>query len=205
MKAVFTLIAVLLLAGCSGLLPKAPPPPAFYTLDASPPAAARPPAARVASLPTLLVQSPQAAGGFDSTRIVYIRQPQRLEYFAHSEWVDTPARLLAPLIVGALQRSAAFGAVLAAPAAASGDLRLDTEILRLQQEFGTGAPSQVRFTLRATLVDTASRRVLGWREFDTTVAAASDDPYGGVVAARGAVQDVLAALAQFCSDAVQRR
>jgi len=68
----------------------------------------------------------------------------------------------------------------------------------LQQEFN-GGPSRVRFTMRAYVLDGANRRVLAWREFDATVASASDDPYGGVVAANRAVQDVMAELASFCA------
>jgi cholesterol transport system auxiliary component len=59
----------------------------------------------------------------------------------------------------------------------------------------------VRFTLRATLVDNTSRRVLAWREFDTSVAAASEDPYAGVLAANRAVQTVLEQLGRFCAEA----
>ena len=87
-----------------------------------------------------------------------------------------------------------------APIAAAGDLRLDTELLRLQQDFAT-QPSHVHFTLRAHLVDNATRRVLAWRVFDASVAAATDDPYGGVVAANRAVQTVLEQLAGFCATA----
>jgi cholesterol transport system auxiliary component len=57
-----------------------------------------------------------------------------------------------------------------APTASSADLRLDTEILRLQQDFAS-QPSRVRFTLRAYLVDQTTRRVLAWRVFDEAVAA----------------------------------
>jgi len=70
--------------------------------------------------------------------------------------------------------------------------------LRLQHDFSV-QPSRVRFTLRADLVDNATRQVIAGREFDATVVAASDDAYGGVVAANGAVQAVLAELADFCS------
>jgi ABC-type uncharacterized transport system auxiliary subunit len=55
-------------------------------------------------------------------------------------------------IVSALESSGTFRAVILAPTAAAGDLRLDTEILRLQQDFAS-QPSRVRFTLRAYLVD----------------------------------------------------
>jgi len=90
-----------------------------------------------------------------------------------------------------------------APSAAGGDLRLDTQIIRLQHEFGA-RPSQVRFTLRAHLVDDRTRRVLAWREFDAAVPAVSEDPYGGVVAANRAVQMTLRNLADFCAEAVRR-
>jgi cholesterol transport system auxiliary component len=88
------------------------------------------------------------------------------------------------------------------PSAATGDLRLDTEIMRLQQGFGS-RPSRVRFTLRAYLVDNRTRRALAWREFDESVAAASEDPYGGVVAANRAVQAALEHLARFCTEAAR--
>ena len=77
--------------------------------------------------------------------------------------------------------------MLRAPTAATAELRLDTELIRLQHEFLV-QPSRVRLTLRAVLVDIATRRVVAWREFDTSVPSASEDPYGGVVAANQAVR-----------------
>lgn len=190
------------LAGCSGsLLPKPPAPPTRFTLDAAAAAAVAREAA--AGAPALVVAVPRAAPGFDSARMVYLRQPQQLEAFAFHEWVDTPARMLAPLLVRALQASGAFSAVLQAPSVASGTWRLETELIRLQQDFSS-APSQVRLTLRAVLLDTASRQVIAWREFDETVPAATDDPAGGAAAAHQASQRVLAALATFCAAQARR-
>lgn len=130
-----------------------------------------------------------------------MRQDHRIEYFAHNEWVDTPSRMLQGLLVEAMANSGVFSAVSPASGAAGGDIRLDTEIVRLQNEFHT-QPSQVRFTLRATLVDDRSRRVPAWREFDTVLPAASDDPYGGVTAASAAVQATLQQLAMFSRKAI---
>ena len=126
-----------------------------------------------------------------------------MEYFARSEWIDTPARMLAPLIVAAIQSSSAFRAVAPTSSAARGEFRLDTEILRLQHDFGA-SPSRVRFTLRAYLIETDSNRVVAWRDLDATAVAASEDPLGGVAAANRAVQEVLEALAGFCAEAVAR-
>ena len=184
--------------GCGALFPTTTTTqPSFYSLDSAPRAA---PGAAPAAAPTLIINPPHAAAGFDSSRIIYVREAHKLEYFSHNEWVDTPARMLAPLIVAAVENSGTFRAVVLTPSAAAGDLRLDTEIVRLQHDFGS-QPSRVRFTLRAYMVDSTTRRVLASREFDETVAAASRDPYGGVVAANRAVQTVLEHLASFCAKA----
>jgi cholesterol transport system auxiliary component len=151
----------------------------------------------------LVVDPPQAAAGFDSRRMIYVRQAHRLEHFARNEWVETPARMLVPLIVGAVGRTGGFRAVVAAPSLAAGDLRLSTELLWLAQDFES-TPSRVRLVLRATIVDSATRRVVGVREFDDSTAAASDDPGGGVVAANEAARSVLGRLAGYCAEAGER-
>ena len=157
-----------------------------------------------ATAPTLIVNRPHAAAGFDSQRIMYVRQANQLEYFAHNEWIDTPARMLAPLIVAAVENSGAFRAVVQTPSPAAGEMRLDTEILRLQHEF-LSTPSRVRFTLRGYLVASVTRRVIASREFEAAVPATSEDPYGGVVAANRAVQTVLENLSAFCAEARRPR
>ena len=192
-------VALIALGACSVLRPTATPPPVFYSLDNGRAASTAAPAPVSASAPTLVVSPPRAAAGFDSQRIIYLREPHKLEYFANSEWVDPPARMLGPLLVNALQGSGAFRAVILTPGSAAADLRLDTELIRLQQEFLT-QPSHVRFTLRAYLVDDRTRRVLAWREFESDVPATSDNPYAGVVAANNAVQTVLDKLAAFCAE-----
>jgi cholesterol transport system auxiliary component len=192
-------LSLVAVCACSALHPAATPPPAFYSLEGTRETA---PVSAPAAAPTLIINPPHAASGFDSPRIVYVREAHKLEYFAHSEWIDPPARMLAPLLVAAVENTGAFRAVVLTPSAAAGDLRLDTEIVRLQQEFQT-QPSRVRFTLRAYLVDDKTRRVLAWREFDAAVPAASEDPYGGVVAANRAVQTVLENLSAFCAEAAR--
>lgn len=192
-----------LTAGCSTLMPKAPPPPAFYALADGTAGVPRP-APASASRPvgrTLSVSPPTAAPGFDSPRMVYLRQPHQLAHYAQSEWVDTPAHMLAPLVVAALVDSGAFAAVVPGPSGAAADLRLDLALLRLQHDF-TGQRSHVRLTLRATLVDTATRRVREQRTIDEIVDAPREDAYGGVLAANLAVARALARLTAMCAQAV---
>jgi cholesterol transport system auxiliary component len=202
MKIAAAALALMLLSGCGALGGSVSAPPTVYSLadalDTAPLPAPRPAAAVL----TLTVSPPQAAAGFDSPRMMYLRHADQLEYFAHNEWIDTPARMLAPLIVAAVESGGAFRAVVQTSSAAAGDLRLDTEILRLQQDFMV-APSQVRFTLRAYLVDSKTRGVIATRELEAVVPAASENPQGGVVAAGSAVRAVLAKLAAFCAEAAR--
>jgi cholesterol transport system auxiliary component len=192
-------LTLMALGACSLLQPGATPNPTYYSLDGTPDKAA---VVAAASAPTLIVSPPHAAAGHDSQRIIYVRDTFKLEHFAHSEWIEPPSRMLAPLLVAAIESTGAFRAVVLTPSNAAGDLRLDTEIIRLQQDFRT-RPSTVRFTLRATLIDQNTRRVEAWREFDNSVPAGSEDPYGGVVAANRAVQVTLENLADFCAEAAR--
>jgi cholesterol transport system auxiliary component len=199
-------LSLLLLCGCAAIKPVVLPHPNVYSLagarDGAVPAQALPRPALAA--PTLIVTPPHAAAGFDSLRMMYVRQADQLEYFAHNEWVDTPARMLAPLIVAAVGASGAYRAVVVTPSPASGEMRLDTEILRLQHEF-LGTPSRVRFTLRAYVVESATRQVIASRDFEAVVPAASGDPYGGVLAAKLAVRTVLEDLSLFCAEMARNR
>jgi cholesterol transport system auxiliary component len=128
--------------------------------------------------------------------MVYVRKPDTLEAFTQSAWVDTPARMLAPLLVHSLERSGQFRAVVQAPSSAKVQLRLDTTIVRLQQNF-LQSPSQLRFSVHATLIDNNSREVLAWRAFDVIEETSSDDASGGAAATRTAVQVALQALVRW--------
>jgi cholesterol transport system auxiliary component len=179
-----------------------------YTLVASGPPAAVAPAQVVPSAAAsaglgaqrgqrvLLLAPPQAAPGFDSARMVYQRHAQTFEAFTQSTWVDTPARMLTPLLQERLQASGLFRAVLQAPATSQADLRLETRVLQLQQSF-LQQPGSVRFTLLATLSDNQTRTVLAWQRFDVTQATASEDAAGGAAAASLAVQSALDQLTAF--------
>lgn len=202
-----TTLLLALITGCGALRPPTVAQPAFYSLDnayGEQLDLLHPPAPPPAPAPTLIVTPPRAASGFNSQRIVYLRQAHQLEYYAHSEWIDTPARMLAPLIATTVARRGAYRAVVLTPSAASGDLRLDTEIVRLQHDLRS-QPSAVRFTLRALVVDNGSRQVLARSEFDVTVPVTSEDPYGSVIAANRAVQAVLERLASFCTETALAR
>lgn len=203
-RAAFAL-AMTLLGGCSALLPPPPPPDNIYLLEAG--MAPSPPSSSIQNARpappkrdlVLAVGMPRARAGFDTAQMVWVRQAHGLEVYSRNRWADTPARMLAPLLVQTLERSGAFHAVVPTPSAVSAALRLDTEIIRLQQDFSVH-PSRVQFTLGAQLIDIGTRRVIASAEFDETENAATEDAYGGVRAANLALERLLVRLAAFCAE-----
>lgn len=187
-------LVALVLAGCSTLRPTEAEPVRTYLLEAQ-----FDRTAQVKPIPLVLaVSPPRAAPGYDTERMAFLRQPHRLEYFAKNRWAETPAKMLGPLLVRALEQRTGFKAVTPAGGMVKGDLRLDTEITLLQQEF-TPSPSRLHMKLRVQLVEQASYRVLATQVFDAVEAAPADDPYGGVVAANRMLPRLLGQIADFAA------
>lgn len=183
---------MLLLAGCTGFSAPQVSSQAIYVLEAQP--ATTP--AKVKRNLVLAVGPPQARPGFDTPQMAYVRQPHELNYFVTSRWADTPARMLGPLLVQAMEQTGGFRAVVQTQGAVRADVRLDTELIRLWHDFAT-QPSRVQLSLRAQLIDVRGQKVLAARQFDDVENAASDDAYGGVTAANRALQRMLDRLAEF--------
>ncbi len=183
----------ILMAGCTGLQAPKLESPHIYLLDAQPAAKT----AQVKRDLVLAVAMPSARPGFDTPQMAYLRQPHELEYFAANRWADAPPHMLWPLLIQALEQTGGFVAIVQTPGVIPADVRLDVELIRLQHDFGT-RPSRLQLTLRAQLSDVRSKRVLAVKLFDEAQNAASDDAYGGVIAANQIVQRVLGQLADFC-------
>lgn len=188
----WVLLAVLALAACTLPQDKSPP-PQTYVLEVG---SFAPPRTPRSSGKTLLVTVPKAAPGFDSNRIAYTREPLKLDYYSNSVWSDTPAKMLLPVLVRAFEGTGAFRAVVSPPAPALANMRVDVDVIRLQQEFLT-QPSRVRFTARIKVVDMKSGHVLGTRVFEALEPAPSEDAYGAAQAANAAVRKVLGDMIAF--------
>jgi cholesterol transport system auxiliary component len=165
----------------------------LHTLDAHASVVARASSSDV----VLALSMPRASPGFDTTQMAYQRQPHQIEYFALNRWLDTPAHMLEPLLLQSLEQSRGFSAVVRTPGLVTAKIRLDTELIRLQQDF-TSKPSRIQLTLRAQLVDISAKRVLAVKVFDVVENAASDDAQGGVAAANLALKSALDQVLDFC-------
>lgn len=191
-RALLACLGASLLGGCLG-------PPwrsneaTVFTLEVAFPATGGP-----AAGPVLLVMPPRGQPGYDTAAMAYTRGGSDLAHFAHNRWVDAPARMLAPLLVRALEASGAFSAVVAGPAPVLARWRLDTEVLRLRQDFSR-SPSRIELALRAQMTDLSAPAFVRARTFAVEVPSVADDPRAGAQAAREAVARLLPELAQWAA------
>ena len=180
------LVLAALCCGCTALQPPRVEAPNLHVLGVAP-------AAKVARAKrdlVLEVAAPRAWPGFDTPQMAYVRQPWEIDYFAASRWADTPARMLGPLLASALEQAGSFRAVVQMPTTVAADVRIETELIRLQQNFAM-QPSRVEIALRVQLIELRSRRVLGSQLFEESEPARSDDAAGGVTAANLALARLL--------------
>lgn len=133
-----------------------------------------------------------------TTQISYRKHSYEVSAFTQSEWAAEPARQLETWLIAALESSGAYRAVVSGASAPPADRRLDVEIITLLHEFDV-APSRVRISLRAQIIDSVSRSVLATERFEEVAPAPTEDAYGGVMAANRALERLLADIAAFCA------
>ncbi len=145
---------------------------------------------------TLLVTPPDAAAGYQTEQMLYIKKPYGLEPFAKNAWINPPADMLYPLILQSLQRTNLFEAVTSNAYALGANYRLDTQLLALEQNF-LKKPSVLEFSVKMVLTHVRDNKVLASRIINLQIPCPSDTPYGGVIAANKATQQFTASLAHF--------
>ena len=150
--------------------------------------------------PVLLVSQPQAEPGFETQRMVYVKRPYELEYYAVNQWADTPVRMFAPLMVQALNQTEVWGAVIPLPSTIRGDYRLDTHGFLYGRSFSSNRV--MRVMIRAQLVD-GKTTVPELADFEVVENATSENPYGGVQAANRAVAVLLNQIDSWLRQCVQ--
>lgn len=139
---------------------------------------------------TLLTSVPLAAAGYQGNNMLYLTQHYALSNFVENMWAAPPAEMLHPLITRSLQNTGYFHAVISAPSSVKADFRLDTTLIKLQQDF-TQKPSMLEMVINATLVNEQSFTIIATQRFSIRISTQTDTPYGGVVAANLACEQLL--------------
>lgn len=189
------------LAGCT-IFPEQPNQPVrsyVLTLDA----ASDPWPSCAAPNGVLVVGLPREQSGANSSGIAYLMRPHEIRYYAYNQWAESPARLLLPLLVQAMEKTHCWSTVTPANTALRGDYRLDTEILHWQQEFFAKPPHE-RLSVRAQLIDSQKREVIAAKRFEIIEHSPTADAYGAVIASNQAVNHLLAQIADWVKDNAPR-
>lgn len=199
--AVAVLAGGLLQACTSHLLESQVPAPEVYRLGQEP-AAADPavsvPGSTPASRLALTVARPRASRALDTDRIAVVPAPRRFDYYADVRWAEPAPQMLQQNLVAALEASARFAGVVAAPARVPSELMLDVEVRHFEAVTdSSGATPEVTVQLQTSLID--MRRAARVTSFVSEArVAATDNRRAAIVAAFDQ------ASARVIADVVQR-
>ena len=145
---------------------------------------------------SILISPPEAVAGYQTEQMLYVNKPFELASFAHSSWIAPPADMLYPLIVQSVQRSGYFYAVSSGANAEQADYRLDTQLIKLEQNF-LSKPVKTVLIAKIVLSNAKNNQVIASRMIHRAIPCPTDNPYGGVVAANQASHEFTAELSHF--------
>ena len=129
----------------------------------------------------------------------YQLKPHNLQAYSVNRWLAPPSQMLLPLLAQSLINSNYYHAVIAAPTNVTTTYRLATRIINFYQDF-TVKPSQIVMTIQATLINNRTSRIIASQEFSVRVPAPTNNPYGGVLAANQATQQILGKIVAFATN-----
>ncbi len=152
---------------------------------------------------SIAVAEPSALPGFSTPRFAYLQQGLELRYYGRHEWTASPARLLQPALVRALDKSGGFSAVTAPPSIALANLQLDVELTRLVHDFRESEGGEIVLAVRVQLTSLQDRRVLATRTFEYREPAEAH-PVAGAEAADRALARLLEDVVAFAAENANR-
>ena len=169
-----TLVALgasaVLLAGCALKLPGSGAPPRIFVLS--------PKSTFDENLPVvdwqLLIDSPIAAAGLNSSRIALRQSQIELQYFANSAWTDAAPKMVQRLLIESFENSKKIVSVGRQAVGLRADFILATELREFQAEYEgktEGEPPDVRTRINAKLVKMPERTIVASITYDYLIPA----------------------------------
>lgn len=155
------------LLGCGVQLPGAGDPPQLFVLT--------PKSTFAPDLPRadwqLVIETPVAASGLDTTRIALQRSPVRLDYFARAAWTDRAPQMIQTLLIESFENSNKIVAVGRESIGLRADYTLKTELREFQAEYDGDKPPRVHVRINAKLVRMSDRAIIASETADYLVPA----------------------------------
>jgi len=182
------LLALITLAACEVVdLPgEGAPPPTLFVLNA-------PLETVLIDGPSIGVETPKAAAGLDTPRMLARTGPNALSPIARAAWVEPVGPLLGEYVIGLLEASGRFGLVGAMRDGLNFERGLFLDVRAFEVDTLGGA-SVARVALRARLVDRRDRRILAIRSFAADAPVAGGGPAASAAAFQAAIDAATAEL-----------
>jgi cholesterol transport system auxiliary component len=186
-----SVLLLLALTGCSGLLAPSGSPAKLYTLSAP----KEIPTAAAQANWQLLIAMPDAALDLNTPRIAVDPAPARIDYYADVSWADRPPAMLQDLLLQSFDRSGRIGAVERQSGGVKSDFILTTDIQDFEVDAVSGEPA-AHIRIVARLVRSRDRTIVAARTFETTIPSGSSFD-GAIAAFDGALQATLPQLVDW--------
>ena len=183
-----------LAAACSNLVPGQTEPPELFRLT--------PKSTFREDLPPvdwqLVLETPTADAGLNTTRVALQRSPFRLEYFARSSWTDRAPLMIQTLMIESFENSGKIISVGRRGALGlRADFVLETELREFQAEYFHDGLPQARVALTTKMIEMPQRGIIASRTFNRSVPAEADRLDDVIVAFDQALGKVLRDLVEW--------
>lgn len=148
------------------------------------------------SLVDLVVLSPETSAMYNTNKMAYSLRPHQIAYYSQNEWAETPSEMFQPLLVGSIQKTRYFHAVVTPPVVLENMYILKTQILELLQDYSV-KPARLRMTVRVTLNRTSNNYPIATADFCRVVPMKDATPEAGTIAANQATVLILKNINDF--------
>jgi cholesterol transport system auxiliary component len=152
-------------------LPGAGEPPSLYTLT--------PKNTFASDLPKvdwqLIVETPIAAAGLNTSRIALQRSAVTLEYYANANWTDIAPLMVQTLLIESFENTGKIVAVSRESTTLRADYLLKTELREFQAEYDGSGPPRARVRINAKLARMPDRAIIASHTVERMTRAGSAD------------------------------
>ncbi len=170
LRAAAALPVVALAQGCSLPVPGQGPPPELFRLT--------PKSTFRGDLPRanwqLILETPVANAGLNTTRIALQRRPTQLEYYARSGWADRAPVMIQTLMIESFENSDKIVSIGRESVGLRADFILKSELRELEVIYYDGALPEAWVGINAKLVQMPRRTIVASKSFESQVTAQTD-------------------------------
>ena len=159
-----------LVSACSSILPNTGPPPRLFRLS---PKSTFPGGMKTVDW-QLVIETPLAPAGLNTTRIALHRAAVELEYYARANWTDLAPAMIQTLVVESFENSGKIVAVGRESLGLRADFILKLELREFQAEYAAEGLANAHVRLTAKIVKMPQRTIIGSESFEAKVSAKAD-------------------------------